>query len=130
MRENNSVEEWGNYGSKERLALRVLLEAYRKNPSNGNRHEQAIVDFISDRLIAQKNKEREEAVREERKRIKLIIDTHNARILNEFQLRGKPDMPFVTYAERVCLVPAMKIATEQTLQALTPEHEVKEEESV
>lgn len=34
------------YGSEQRLELRKLLENYRTNPSNGNRHEQAVCDFI------------------------------------------------------------------------------------
>lgn len=49
--------------------------------------------------------------------IEKIIGKHNARILNEFQLQGKPDMPIIAYDERVCLVPAMEIATKETLQA-------------
>ena len=47
-----------------------------------------------------------------------IINGHNAEILNEFQLQGKPDMPMIAYDERVCLLPAMEIATKKTLSSL------------
>jgi len=38
------------------------------------------------------------------------IGKYNAHILNEFQNQGTPEMPFVDYDERVCLVPAIKKA--------------------
>lgn len=38
------------------------------------------------------------------------IAKHNANILNQFQLQGKPDMPFIAYDERVCLIPAIEKA--------------------
>lgn len=47
-----------------------------------------------------------------------VLGEHNARILNEFQKQGTADMPFVAYDERVCLVPAMDIATKETLQRI------------
>ena len=56
----------------------------------------------------------EEVEREARE----IVEKHNVRILNEFQLQGKPDMPMIAYDERVCLIPAMKKATEETLSSL------------
>ena len=58
----------------------------------------------------------------EQKRILSLIEEefgkHNARILNQFQLQGKPDMPLIAYDERVCLAPAIEIATKETLEAL------------
>lgn len=48
--------------------------------------------------------------------IKELIGKHNARILNNFQLQGTPEMPMVAYDERVCLIPAIDIATKQTLE--------------
>lgn len=56
---------------------------------------------------------------DERKRIWDIIGKHNARILNEFQLQGKPDLPMVAYDERVCLIPAIEIATKKTFDELS-----------
>lgn len=42
-----------------------------------------------------------------------LIGRHNARILNQFQLEMKPDIPLVAYDERVALIPAIiKIAEE------------------
>ncbi len=41
-----------------------------------------------------------------------FIGKHNAKILNEFQMQGKPDMPFIAYDERACLIPAMTKACE------------------
>lgn len=55
---------------------------------------------------------------QEREGIERIINEHNGRILNEFQLQGTADMPIIAYDERVCLKPAMKIATEETLSTL------------
>jgi len=49
-------------GTEKRLELRQLIDAAVKNPSNGNRHEEAIVDFILSLVH-----EREEAAREEGK---------------------------------------------------------------
>lgn len=48
-----------------------------------------------------------------------IISEHNARILNEFQKQGTADMPLIAYDERVCLVPAIQIATKETKSSLT-----------
>lgn len=45
---------------------------------------------------------------------KQLIGKHNARILNEFQKQGKKDMPFIAYDERICLIPAITIAMEET----------------
>ncbi len=60
------------------------------------------------------------AEKDERKRVRglveKIISEHNARVLNEFQLQGKPDIPMIAYDERICLIPAMEIATKDTLQ--------------
>lgn len=53
-----------------------------------------------------------------RKEVREIIGRHNARILNAFQLQGTIDMPMIAYDERVCLVPAIEIATKETLAAL------------
>ncbi len=63
---------------------------------------------------------REEMVEE----TKEIIEKHNARILNEFQAQGTASMPFIAYDERVCLIPAMTKATEETF-ALLPAKEVE-----
>lgn len=52
-----------------------------------------------------------------------VISKHNARILNEFQLKGKPALPFITYDERVCLIPAMEIATKETLKTISQNKE-------
>jgi len=41
------------------------------------------------------------------------IGKHNANILNEFQNQGTPDMPFIAYDERVCLIPAIEKAMER-----------------
>lgn len=49
-----------------------------------------------------------------------ILGKHNARILNEFQKQGKPDMPFIAHDERICLIPAIEIATKETLSELLP----------
>ena len=57
----------------------------------------------------------------EQKREEKIISEHNARILNEFQLQGKPDMPFIAYDERICLIPAMEKATKETFSILSQE---------
>ena len=55
---------------------------------------------------------------QERKEIvewsKQLIGKHNARILNEFQKQGTTEMPFIAYDERVCLIPAITIAMEET----------------
>ncbi len=51
-----------------------------------------------------------------------LIEKHNARILNEFQAQGTPNMPMIAYDERVCLIPAMTKATEETF-ALLPAKE-------
>lgn len=53
-----------------------------------------------------------------RKEIELILAKHNARILNSFQLQGNPNLPLIAYDERVCLIPAMEIATQETLEDL------------
>lgn len=45
---------------------------------------------------------------------KQLIAKHNARILNEFQNQGTADMPFIAYDERVCLIPAITLAMEET----------------
>lgn len=50
--------------------------------------------------------------------IKDILAKHNARILNEFQLQMKPDMPLVWFDERIVLIPAMDIATKETLSLI------------
>jgi hypothetical protein len=79
-------------------------------------HERAakdIKDFIRTLLH-----DTEIAAREE---IEKMIGEHNARILNEFQLQGKPDMPMIAYDERVCLAPAIERATKDTLSSLTKE---------
>lgn len=60
----------------------------------------------------------EKSLEEQRGRFEKILGEHNNRILNEFQLQGKSDMPFIAYDERVCLVPAMTIATKETLQII------------
>jgi len=52
-------------------------------------------------------------------KIEEVISKHNARILNEFQKQGTPDMPFIAYDERICLIPAMRIATDETLSLLS-----------
>lgn len=36
------------FGSKQRKEISLLIENCVRNPSNGNRHEQAIVDFITE----------------------------------------------------------------------------------
>lgn len=46
-----------------------------------------------------------------------IIPQHNARILNEFQAQGKPDMPMIAYDVNVCLVPAIIKATKDTVES-------------
>jgi len=51
--------------------------------------------------------------------VKEIIGKHNARILNQFQLQGTSEMPFIAYDERVCLIPAMTKATEETMNLLS-----------
>lgn len=61
---------------------------------------------------------REEAQREVLEEVKEIISKHNARILNQFQQQGTPEMPIIAYDERVCLIPAMTKATEETLSLL------------
>jgi hypothetical protein len=38
------------------------------------------------------------------------IAKYNANILNQFQLQGTSEMPFVAYDERICLVPAIEKA--------------------
>jgi len=40
------------------------------------------------------------------------IARYNADILNQFQLQGTADMPFIAYDERVCLIPAIEKAFE------------------
>ena len=47
-------------------------------------------------------------------RMRDIVSKHNAKILNQFQLQGTPNMPMSAYDERVCLVPAMEIITVET----------------
>lgn len=68
----------------------------------------------------------EEAKREVLEEVKEIISKHNARILNEFQQQGTPDMPFIAYDERVCLIPAMTKATEETLSTIHTIMKLKE----
>lgn len=51
--------------------------------------------------------------------VEKIISEHNARVLNEFQKQGTADMPLIAYDERVCLVPAIQIATKETKFSLT-----------
>ena len=60
----------------------------------------------------------QEGVKAERERLKEIISSHNARIMNQFQLQGTPDMPIIAYDERVCLLPAITKATVETLTLL------------
>lgn len=47
-----------------------------------------------------------------------IIGKHNARILNHFQEQGTPEMPIIAYDERVCLIPAINKAMEETLASI------------
>lgn len=54
--------------------------------------------------------------------IKELIGKHNARILNNFQSQGTPEMPIIAYDERVCLIPAIDISTKQTFNNLTLHH--------
>ena len=45
----NNKQEWEKEfarGTSQRLELQKLLENYKNNPSNGNRHEEAIIDFM------------------------------------------------------------------------------------
>lgn len=76
-----------------------------------------MMDYAADYWL----KIRREAIAERDEEIKKIIGKHNARILNEFQLQGKPDMPLIAYDERICLIPAIIKATEETLSHLTQE---------
>lgn len=64
-----------------------------------------------------------EAFAVEKENEKKIIGEHNARILNEFQLQGTPNMPFIAYDERVCLLPAMEKATKETFKNIETEYE-------
>lgn len=66
----------------------------------------AMIDFIQSELSQQ----RKEIVEWS----KQLIGKHNARILNEFQKQGTTEMPFIAYDERVCLIPAITIAMEET----------------
>mgnify|MGYP001593251195 FL=1 len=74
------------------------------------------IDWLVSRFTLQRKEMREMV--EGRKDIEDIISRHNARILNEFQLQGKPDMPMIAYDERICLIPAMEKATKETLDDL------------
>ncbi len=58
-------------------------------------------------LFAQQKKEIVEWSKE-------LIGKHNARILNEFQKQGTAEMPLIAYDERICLIPAITIAMEET----------------
>ena len=46
------------------------------------------------------------------------IGKHNAGVLNEFQLQMKPNLPMICSDERVALIPAIEIATKETLAPL------------
>lgn len=96
------------------LLFHVRPEAYGKGFADGRNAPSESLE----RVIA-------EAIAKERERwVKLaegIISKHNARILNQFQLQGTKDMPMIAYDERVCLVPAMEIATKDTLSSLLEE---------
>lgn len=52
-----------------------------------------------------------------REAVERVIPQHNARILNEFQAQGKPDMPMIAYDVNVCLVPAIIKATKDTVES-------------
>lgn len=52
------TSDWGKRGSAERNELRNLIEAAVRNPSNGNRHEEAIVEFIEKELERTREEER------------------------------------------------------------------------
>ncbi len=69
-------------------------------------------------IQSQKHLSYNQGVADGKLEIEQVISKHNARILNEFQKQGKPDMPFIAYDERICLIPAMKIATDETLAIL------------
>lgn len=69
-------------------------------------------------IQTQKHLSYNQGVADGKREIEQVISKHNARILNEFQKQGKPDMPFIAYDERICLIPAMKIATDETLAIL------------
>lgn len=68
---------------------------------------QAWLSFISNLLAEQR-----------KKAVERVIGKHNARILNHFQLQSTSDMPMIAYDERVCLIPAIKKATEETLATI------------
>lgn len=101
---------------------RVLAEFDEKRLYQATHCEdclKALKAFISQALT----ESLKEAFAAEKENEKKIISEHNARILNEFQLQGKPDMPLIAYDERVALIPAMKKATEETLKNIEIERE-------
>ena len=88
----------------------VLCSKYSlKNVPRGVYYD--MKEFISDILSQSEQRVRKEMVE--------VLGKHNARILNYFQQQGTPDMPMIAYDERVCLIPAMNKATEETLSLLS-----------
>lgn len=77
---------------------------------------------VFDELIAELTKivhlREQQAITSERERTEKLISEHNTRILNAFQLQGNSEMPIIAYDERICLIPAIKIATKETLYSL------------
>lgn len=85
------IEEWGEFGSKERLELRNLLNNYNKNLSNGSRHEQAIIDFISSQISAAEQRGIESQKAHDTEMIKQLveIDLNHMRKINEARQEEK-----------------------------------------
>ena len=68
------------------------------------------LDYVKSFIESELSQQRKEIVEWS----KQLIGKHNARILNEFQKQGTTEMPFIAYDERVCLIPAITIAMEET----------------
>lgn len=95
----------------------LFKDCYNENLTD--KDEEMMIDFLLSTIDSAFSSGHSTAIDAAIEEIKDIISKHNARILNEFQLQGKPDMPMIAYDERVCLVPAMQKATEETLSALS-----------
>lgn len=82
-----------------------------------------ILEEVQKEIDSSYTKELEEGREEIDQKITEIIGRHNARILNEFQKQGTPEMPLIAYDETICLIPAMTKATEETLGILNKKDE-------
>lgn len=88
------------------IVIDICIDENCSQPDE-HKHDRDIVRGRILDLLAQQRKEIVEWSKE-------LIGKHNARILNEFQKQGTAEMPLIAYDERICLIPAITIAMEET----------------